>query len=138
MMNSDFELKIWITFPSAGSLHGGGLERCQVWFTKPAYMFIKTERDWEDQDLPFGNDNGQREGVQRWGWHVINSRGEHGSVSFGKTFGYESKLALHVWNKLCEFFGSEELREWTIIEREQNKTTDKFCLEVDLSGFIKL
>ena len=137
-MNQDFNIKVWITFFSAGSLHAGGLERCEVWFSKPTYMFIKTERDWEDEDLPFGQQNGQREGVQRWGWHTIDPRGESRSVSFGKTFGYECELAIYVWTKLCEFFGSEELREWSTIEKEQNKTSDKFCLEIDLSGFIKI
>lgn len=136
-MNEDFSIKIWVTFPSAGSLHAGGLERCQVWFTKPRYLFIKDERDWEDQDSPF-DDGNQRVGVQRWGWQFVHFRGESTPVSFGKVFGYDSKLSLYVWGKLCEFFGSENLREWSTIEEQQKKTADKFCLEIDLSGIIKL
>ncbi|MEG7677014.1 hypothetical protein U2060_14845, partial [Listeria monocytogenes] len=76
-----------------------------VWFSKPQYYFIKNVRDWEDEDLPFGQENGQREGVQRFGWRANDyDRGEKTPVSFGRVFGYKSDMSKYVWDKLCLHF----------------------------------
>ncbi len=126
-------VKIWLTYEAAGSLHSSGLEMIQVWFCKPEYHFIKNTRDWEDEDLPFGQENGQREGVQRFGW-VAPDRGknERKSISFGKVFGYESELACYVWKRLQEHFKEEDLRKWYDQEKAGIAKPSDFCLEFDM------
>lgn len=125
---------IWITYYDAGGLHAGGLERCQVWFQEPRYFVLITERTWEDIDHPFGDQNGQREGVQHdWGWRAIDPGRESISLSFGKTFGYESGLSKYVWKMLCQHFGSNNLREWVDIEKSGKALSKNFCLNVPLN-----
>ena len=131
-------MKIWLTYENAGSLHGGGLERVYVWFSQPVYTFIKTTRDWEDEDLPFGQENGQREGVQRHGWRCLDGeRGEMNSLSFGKVFGYGDGFPMEVWKKLEEHFGSTNLREWSTIEEQKKVRTENFLLEVEFDIDVK-
>ena len=132
-------MKIWLTYDSAGHLHSRGLEGVFVWFSKPDYHYIKTTRDWEDECLPFGNENGQREGVQRFGWLCDDfSRGEKKFVSFGKVFGYGEGFPMVVWEKLEQHFGSTNLREWSTIAKEKNVTAANFLLEVDLEFTFKI
>lgn len=132
------EVTIWCTYDLAGSLHSSGLEMVLVWFSKPQYHFIKNTRDWEDEDLPFGQENEQREGVQRFGWRANEyDRGETKPISFGRVFGYESNMAKHVWNKLCLHFNDPELRHWSDIEREGKAKPSDFLLEIkiDITNF---
>lgn len=132
-------MKIWVTYDSASGLHAGGLERCSVWFTKPEYYFIKNTRDWEDENLPFGDEDEQRRGVQRWGWMSNeNTRGETSHVSFGKVFGYGEGFPKQVWRKLEKHFGSNNLREWSDIEKTGRALAENFILEVEVSATFKI
>jgi len=134
-MNKTFQQRIWLTYESAGALHAGGLERVSVWFEKPDYYYMKNTKDWEDQDLPFGYETGQREGCQQpvgW-WGSLIGRGEKNSVSFGKVFGYGDGFASMVWDKLCKHFDSDNLRIWSDIEKEGKALPENFCLEVYLN-----
>jgi len=127
------KIKLYVTYYSAGSLHAGGLERCDVWFDKPIFVYIKNTRDWEDEDIPFGTDS-QKQGVQKYGWEHdrMNSGTEYKKVSFGKVFGYECGLSDYVWKKLIEHFGDPELRHWADIEKSGKSQPQDFCLELNL------
>jgi hypothetical protein len=133
-MELNFNTEIWITFCNAGSLHSGGLTNCKVWFSQPVYLQAKYTRDWEDEDLPFTCN--VQEDVQTYGWNANPfERGERSNVSFGKVFGYTSELTIAVWQKLCEFYGDDELRHWMEIEKaDETKHASNFCLNIKLGG----
>src|SRR5690606_5887841 len=104
-------MKIWITFNSVTSLQSGGLERCRVWWQKPISCFI--DREFEYSSLPFGGD--QKQGLEAIGWRYAQTNGkETGNVSLGKIFEYKGEVCNFVWDKLCEFFKSEDLRRWDV------------------------
>ena len=136
-------MKIWITRQNTGSLHAGGLERCDVWFSPPVYVFNSVRlRDLEE--MPFGYADG-RDGLERWGW--IADHGSHknylGSISFGKLFGYGGEdfhpghvdgLAEYVWTKLQEHYGNTEfVQGWYEHEKAGKCKQEDFLLEIDLN-----
>lgn len=127
-------MKIWITRHSTGSLHAGGLERCEVWFTKPMYHFIVTDPSIVEE-LPFGG--GVRQGLGRYGWRTENGLPP---LSFGKLFGYGDGEAIvkglpeYVWDKLLEHYGNTEFPlGWYKYEEEGNCRQEEFILEIDLN-----
>lgn len=134
-------MKIWITRQETGSLHAGGLERCDVWFYPPVYVFNATRlRDLED--MPFGWSDG-RDGLERWGWRA--DHGNHGNylghISFGKLFGYAEKghsghvngLAEYVWKKLNEHYGNTEfVQGWYEYEKAGKCKQEDFLLAINL------
>jgi|TARA_R110000851_G_scaffold47424_1_gene115064 hypothetical protein len=123
-------MKIWITFDTVGSLQSGGLERCRVWWQKPYYQFI--DRQFEYDSLPFGAD--QTQGLCSIGWRYYLTQGfETGSVSLGKIFKYEGDICNLVWEKLCEFFQSDDLRQWDIKADELKLDPKDFLLELDVN-----
>ena len=128
----NFQIKIWITYDVAGGLHSRGLQSCDVWFTKPEYHFIDISEINED-DMPFGNRFGDKESIQdRVGWCSYlggNRREETKCISFGRVFGYGSEFSHEVWMKLCEHFGSDNLREWSNLEKAGIVHPEKFLLE---------
>jgi len=132
-------VRIWCTYDLAGSLHAGGLERVRVWFSKPEYHFVKNTRDWEDEDLPFGDENGQRDGCQRkLGWRAADhERGERDSLSFGKVFGYGEGIPTVVWGALVQHFGDPELRHWSDIEKAGKARAEDFLLELEVEMEVK-
>ena len=139
---------IWITRHSTSSLHAGGLERCQVWFSKPVYLYYDKRTVEEISDLiPWGLN--AKEGLGEWGWQYNNLGYFPGSIkigtnlSFGKLFGYGDEerfnghvdeLAEYVWDKLTEHYGNTEFPHgWYEYEKAGKCRIEEFCLEVDLS-----
>lgn len=68
-------------------------------------------------------------------WEAVNSG--IGPVSFGKVFGYadqddagQNELARFVWGKLCDHFGTADLREFKDTEFISRQN---FLLQIDLS-----
>jgi len=126
-------MKIWITFNTVWSLQSGGLERCRVWWQKPQYVFIDREFDYDS--LPFGSPGAadQTQGLTRLGWRCSQTNGnETGSVSLGKIFDYKGDICELVWDKLCEFFQSTDLRQWDKQEEELQLNSKDFLLELDV------
>lgn len=134
-------MKIWVTRQTTGSLHSGGLERCDVWFHKPVYLFNKT-RLQDLRDMPFGDSTGM-EGLERWGWRADHGSHKYytGSISFGKLFGYDEEghpghvkgLAKYVWEKLQEHYGNTEfVQGWYEYEKAGKCKQEDFLLEIDL------
>lgn len=131
-------MKIWVTLPSSpGSLMAGGLERCDVWFSKPRYQFVATDLD-KLNDQPFFSWS-ESQGLGYWGWKNDggnNTESRH--VSFGKVFGYTdssdtgcNKLAEFVWRKIKEHIGAEDIRTWGDLSKAQYRHHE-FILELDL------
>lgn len=123
-------MKIWITRDIGGSLQGGGLERCWVWFRKPEWV----DRWASYSETPFGW-FGEKYGGRDHGWE-FNGYGLH-PISFGKLFGYqdhqpedcgENKLADHVWKELHRHFKCP-FKEW---DQSKAKTKD-FLLELEIN-----
>ena len=137
-------MKIWITRQTTGSLHSGGLERCDVWFVEPVYVFGKIKLQ-DLRDMPFG-DKGTgegMEGLERWGWRTDRCSHNYynGSISFGKLFGYSDGkhpghvegLAEYVWGKLKEHYGNTEfVQGWYEYEKAGKCKQEDFLLEIDL------
>src|SRR5882672_10112691 len=98
-------IKVWITRSSAGSLMAGGLERCQVWFRKPDFIWKSLLPS--HRDTPFGNLHESETGCRRYGWEC-DDVGSY-QFSFGKVFGYPSEggrdhIGRYVWQKLITHF----------------------------------
>lgn len=145
-------MKIWCTFYSAGSLLSAGLERVQVWFAKPEWV-VESRIMWYDS--PFGDpDLDPKKGVlKRHGWfreYSVGEKFEREYLSFGKVFGYgddddpqKAVLAKHVWGKIGEFYGTDNLYVWDDIERKGLNTVPhthqpyQFLLEIDLDIILK-
>lgn len=128
-------MKIWITFDSVLQLQIGGLERCKIWFQKPRYTYMY--RDVEYDSLPFGGGT-QREGLTNIGWTYSQTNGlETRGVSLGKILNYEGDICDIVWDKLCEFFKSDDLRQWDLQEKKLNLSPSEFLLELDTLFILK-
>lgn len=131
-------MKIWITLPgSPGSLMAGGLERCDVWFSKPHYQFtVKDVSELEDGFLPWY----ETQGLGYWGWVNDGGNGlESRHVSFGKVFGYGdgndrgcAELAEFVWAKVRAHLIEPDIRKWGDLTKKQYRHQD-FLLEIDLT-----
>jgi hypothetical protein len=141
-------MKIWITRDTTGSLHAGGLERCQVWFVKPIYKYYDTRPVSEiDHEIPWGVNPLQ--GLGRWGWEAPHSHNRPTEpISFGKLFGYgDSKesdwhvdgIAEYVWSKLLEHYKNNDFPHgWYSAEKKGICRQEDFLLEIDLQiKFIK-
>jgi hypothetical protein len=123
-------MKIWITFNTVFSLQCGGLERCKIWFQKPMYVFV--DKEFYYDSLPFGGGN-QKQGLTSLGWRHSGTQGkEANSLSLGKIFNYEGDICELVWEKLCEFFESDDLRQWDVQEKKLKLNTKDFLLELDV------
>lgn len=119
---------IYITRSSAFSIQCGGLDRLQVWFTKPAYY---EPSYFEEIDNPFGSER-EIGCYATKGW-AVHSGKTQAPVSFGGIFEYENEIALFVWKKLCEHFGNTDFREWDNYEKENEDCSIKnFFLKIDL------
>jgi len=124
-------MKIWITFNTVFSLQCGGLERCQVWWQKPQYVVVDKTYDYDD--LPFGGANITYKGLTRIGWRYAITQGqETGSVSLGKIFNYDGDICDYVWEELCKFFQSDDLREWDEQAKKLKLKPQQFMLELDV------
>lgn len=127
-------MKIWITFDSVRQLQFGGLERCRIWFQKPRYIYV--DRKYEYSDLPFGGS--QKQGLCPIGWNYSQTNGkETGTVSLGKIFNYKGSICDKVWEELCGFFESEDLRVWDLQMEKLKKSPRDFLLELDVSFTLK-
>jgi len=123
-------MKIWVCFNSVHSLQSGGLERCMVWFQRPYFIYL--DRLHEYDSLPFGGGN-QMQGLTKFGWrHTMTNGKETGCVSLGKIFDYEGDICELVWDKLCKFYQSDDLREWDLKAKELNLDAKDFLLELDV------
>ena len=123
-------MKIWISFDSVSALQIGGLERCSVWWQRPYYVFL--DRSFEYDSLPFGGGN-QKQGLCNIGWRYTMTEGkETRHVSLGKIFDYEGDICDLVWDKLCEFFQSEDLRLWDKQAEKLKIEPKDFLLELDV------
>lgn len=126
-------MRIWVTRHSTGSLHAGGLERCEVWFSKPIFHYIVTDTK-HLEDLPFGGN--EKYGLGKYGWQPIHN--ELRGVSFGKLFGYGEDdtvkgLANFVWGKLNEHYGNREFPlGWYEYENEGKCRQEEFIIEIEL------
>lgn len=145
-------MKIWCTFNSAGSLIGRGLQNIEVWFAKPTWV---VESHYMYYDSPFGDlhEDPTQGIITCQGWqreYISGEKFERQYLSFGRAFGYGdnedpeiSTLALYVWDKLCEFYGTDNLLKWADIESEgktkipQTHQPYQFILEIDLSITLK-
>lgn len=127
--------KIWCTYHSAGSLLAGGLERVDVWFSEPVWETYTRIDDIKEylESNPF--QLSEREGLPSGNYWTAN-KFSHGSDkqkhSFAKLYGYDCKLALFVWKKLCKHFGSQNLHDWYDKERAGEISPMTFLLEIDL------
>ena len=133
-------MKIYITRQSAGSVMAGGLDRLDVWFTKPIYIEYTF---YDPSDLPFGNHSLS---ILRAGgyWQTEINHGETKSFSFGKVFGYsDSKdkdlniFALFVWEKLKEHFQYLPIQQWEKFENDGNVHPAQFFLEINMECTFK-
>lgn len=128
-------MKIWITFNTIFQLQSNGLGSCKVWFQKPSYTYV--ERTFEYDSLPFGGGD-QKQGLTQLGWRYTHTDGhETCSVSLGKILNYDGDICEYVWNKLCEFFQSDDLRQWDIKSKELNLNPKDFLLELDTNFTLK-
>ena len=130
-------MKIWITRSSAFQIQCGGLERLQVWFSKPEFHLTKLED--KDRDIPFDDYLGIDHGLyRRHGWEESKRKIERG-ISFGKVFGYigedepNSLFAEIVWEKLCKHFLNHPFDDWHILEKEGKCRVEDFLLEIEIS-----
>ena len=128
-------VKIWITFDNVSQLQIGGLERCKIWFQKPEYVYV--DKNFDYGSLPFGGGN-QKQGLTRIGWRFSRTEGkETGSISLGKVFDYEGDICEYVWDQLCLFFKSEDLRIWDEQEERLSLKPSDFLLELDTMFTLK-
>lgn len=128
-------MKIWVTFNTVFSLQSGGLERCSIWWQKPRYVYM--DRNFDYDSLPFGGGN-QRQGLTKVGWRYFETNGkETRNVSLGKIFDYEGDICDLVWDKLCEFFDSDDLRQWDIQQEKLKLDPKDFLLEIDVEFKLK-
>lgn len=128
-------MKIYITRNSAGSILAGGLERLDVWFYKPTFIY----KAYEPADQAFGLDN-YSNGALEVGWRIIGDGGiVRSSFSFGNAFGYIDKnnenteLASYVWSKLQEHFLNAPFRQWEDLENNKKVFLKDFLLEIEIS-----
>lgn len=142
-------MKIWVTRQSTGSLHSGGLERCEVWFVQPVYKYYDTRPvNVQANEVPWGIN--PMEGLGKWGWDFPNPKPGfcNYSVSFGKFFGYGSwdgkcnghvdGLAEYVWAKLNEHYGNTEFPHgWYEYEKAGKCRQEDFLLEIELDVKMK-
>lgn len=140
-------MRIWITRHTTGSLHSGGLQRCQVWFVKPVFKYYDTRPVHVMIDeVPWGID--PMEGLGRWGWEAgreLSLVKVMQPISFGDLFGYGEGysdkhpnyvkgLAEHVWGKLLQHYGNSEFPHgWYDHENAGKCRQEDFLLEIDLS-----
>ena len=129
-------MKIWITRHSAFGIQVGGLERLDVWFSKPEFHLIKLEE--KDRDMPFGDFVGFDQGLyRRAGWEESERKIERG-ISFGKVFRYvgesepNSLFAEMVWQKLEEHFLNQPFNDWDKLEKEGKCKVEDFLLEIEI------
>lgn len=124
-------MKIWVTFDTVEGLLYGGLERCNIWWQKPQYVYI--DRSCDYQDRLFGKYPKDGIGIQGIGWRYAVTMGkETSSVSLGKIFDFEGDICNLVWDELCKFFKSEELLEWDVNAKKYNLQPKDFILELDV------
>lgn len=126
------KLMVWLTYDAAGYLHSRGLGAVSVWFAKPSYM---THIIREHNETPFGDEETQRNGFYSTGWRA--SRSNEARVMFNQLFDYNSDIAITVWAKLQEHFGSANLDEWSVKEAEGVQPED-FLLKVSLEVKFKI
>lgn len=110
--------KIWVTFSSSTSLGASGLKRAYFWLEEPVYTFYKR---WKDSEI---------DGLSTYGWS-IPGKPNGKCYSVGDFFGYDSQISVYIWQKLCDFFESENLIDWD--SKAEGKTPDLFLLEIDIS-----
>ena len=129
-------MKIWITRSSAFQIQCGGLERLQVWFSKPEFHLVKLED--KDRDIPFGDYFGHDHGFYRKsGWQESGNKVGM-PLSFGKLFGYigdsesNSLFAEVVWKKLCDHFLNHPFDDWHKMEKEGKCKIEDFLLELEI------
>lgn len=122
-------MEIWITRQSAFSLQVAGVDRLQVWFTKPSYF---AETYFTEDTNPFGY---EREiGCRTRNYWAVHHGKTQQPVSFGGIFGYEGEFVDKVWNELIKHFGNTEFREWDNYEKANKETCNisNFLLHVKL------
>jgi hypothetical protein len=145
-------MKIWCTYFRAGSLISGGLERVEVWFAKPEWI-IESRLYWYDSPFEDTYKDPTKGVITRQGWfreYESGEKHERQYFSFAKVFGYgddsdpqKAAIALHVWAKLGEFFGTDNTLKWDDIEDAGKLTIPQthqpfqFLLEVDLDIILK-
>lgn len=131
-------MKVWITRDSAGSLHAGGLDRVQLWFTKPEYHVKRITKD-DMENMPWFYAESQ--GLGDIGWRPgYSTREETRALNFAKVFGYsdrvnkqENKIADYVWDKLGEHFnGTSFPNGWQDEEKAGRSNQWDFLLELDV------
>lgn len=127
-------MKIWVTRDTAGSIHGGGLERLHVWFRQPQWVEYTYGYDSPFDDQPL---RGNR--VSDWVVLAGGSSGIGHNYSFGKLFGYNDRredgvdnISVRVWRELCLHFGCDDIYKWQRIEDEGIAERKNFIVELDI------
>ena len=128
-------MKLYITRQNAGSILGGGLERLDVWFSKPSFYY----KEYEPLDQAFGVPN-YSNGAREVGWRIDGDGSlVRRSFSFGQIFGYiedsneHKEIAEHVWLKLEEHFLNAPFRQWEKLEDEKKVFLKDFLIEIEIS-----
>ena len=120
---------IYITRLSAFQIQCGGLDRLQVWFTKPHYYEPKY---FDGNDFPFGNER-EYGCFAPNGWNVYSGKTQT-PVSFGGLFGYDNEISDFVWNKLKGHFGNSEFEKWEEYEKDNEECSiENFMIQLELN-----
>lgn len=120
---------IYITRLSAFQIQCGGLDRLQVWLTKPHYS---EPFYFEEIDVPFGSER-ELGCYAKKGWQLHGGK-QQSPICFSALFGYDSDIAIYVWDKLNEHFGNANFREWDTYEKENEDCNIKnFFLTINLN-----
>lgn len=125
-------MKIWITRRSAFQLQCGGVDRLDVWFTKPHFFY----RMWQnEEDMMFSSF--KEGGCREEGWRVAHGKNQN-SISFaafagGDNYKENESLIDEVWKMVCQHFNQAPFQDWYDIEKAGKVHYKDFLLEIDLS-----
>lgn len=123
-------MKIWITRRSAFGIQCGGLERLDVWFTKPVYMLVyMTDKD---RDNPFEDLTDKNGCYKKYGWYEPSPKTWVTKLSLGNWLGYNEEVGDYVWTELCKHFNNEPIENWDNLEKSGKCNIKDFILELDV------
>lgn len=127
-MKDKNKIDVWVTRLSAFQIQCGGLDRLQVWFSKPTYyeskFFTEETHFWTDREVGC---------LEASKWMVVGGKMQY-SCPFSSVFGFDSDISVYVWEKLCAHFGNVDFREWGDYEKENEKCKiENFLLKIPIN-----
>ncbi len=135
-------MKIWVVRNQASAIIRDGAKALDVFFKKPRWIEHKGCR-LEDNDLArYNTYKSVDEGGGTYTYYQWLPKGtgppyELFPTPFAKIFGYgdsgnkdNDDFVEHVWNKVCEHFGTKDIRKFKDSEEAQ---IEDFLLEIELS-----